>query len=51
MADHELGGHRDEPVHAGDQCGLVRAVPFDVAFEEVDGVVDQVLDVGDVAHG
>ena len=51
MADHELGGHRHEPIHAGDQLGPVGTVPAYVAFEQIDGVVDQVLDVGDVLYG
>ena len=51
VADDEFGGHRDEPVDAGDQRGLVAALPVEMAFEQVDCILDQVLHVGGVAHG
>ena len=50
VADHEPGRHWDEPPQGRVQRRAVVAA-VGVALEQVDGVVDQILDMGGVAHG
>ena len=50
VTTHKRGGDRHEAMHQAYQLGAVAAFGIAVALEQLDCVIDDILDVGGVAH-
>ena len=50
MAPDEIGRDRHEPMHQPDEIVSAAATAVAVTLEQLDGVVDDVFDVGGMAH-